>query len=433
MPLRDVFLFLLTFCSLPFIIKRPYLGVLLAAWFGYMNPHRFTWGPAFYFKFVSVIAIVTIVGFFMSNDRAKLHDNSLVILLAVFLLWTTFTTVIALNPEGAQYEWKRFFNIQILNFLAIYLCYSRDKLILLIKVITLSLAFFSLKGGIFTLATGGEFRVQGPYGSFIGGNTEIGFVSVIILPLLFFLYTQEKNKKLKFAYLISLPLSVIGILGTHSRGAFLAFLVLCFFFWLKSTKKIFTLIILLSFLPLAFAVMPHKYFQRMETIETYDQDGSAMGRINAWWFAFNLAKDNPLGGGFQVFTKPLFWKYAPEPENHHDAHSIYFEVLAEQGYPGLCIFLTIFFLAFRRCSQMIKKTRRDPSLKWAFDLSRMLQASFVAYAVGGAFLGLAFFDLPYHLVAMTILLKHCLEEEMIERANVVTNESIKGLPAGSAV
>ena len=52
--------------------------------------------------------------------------------------------------------------------------------------------------------------------------------------------------------------------------------------------------------------MPQQWFERMATIKTYEQDASAMGRINAWNMAFNLAKDRPLGGGFDAFQWDMF-------------------------------------------------------------------------------------------------------------------------------
>ena len=85
-----------------------------------------------------------------------------------------------------------------------------------------------------------------------------------------------------------------------------------------------------------FPVIPEKWHERMSTIGTYQEDRSAMGRVNAWHFAFNLASERPLtGGGFSAFTNDLFIRYAPDPFDVHDAHSIYFEVLGEHGFLAL--------------------------------------------------------------------------------------------------
>ena len=50
--------------------------------------------------------------------------------------------------------------------------------------------------------------------------------------------------------------------------------------------------------------------------------------------------------------------------------------------------MLMLFFAYRNCKYVVKRARGDPRLQWAFDLGRMLEASFVAYCVGGAFLGL---------------------------------------------
>jgi len=406
MPLRDAFLFIVAFGSLLLILKRPWIGVIVCAWFGYMNPHRYSWGPAYAFPFVALVAGITILSFFFSSEEKKLPNNIVIFILFVLIAWVSLTTMTALNPAGAVHEWKRFVKIQILNFLAIYLFQSRERINWLVGVIAVSIGFYAFKGGIFTLATGGIYRVSGPADSFITGNTEIGFASTVVLPLMFYLWTIVDKKWQKNLVIFIIVLSAVGIIGTQSRGAFLAFGVLCAYFWWVSRKKLITLVLLVCIVPVLFSVMPDSYFERMDTIETYQEDASAMGRINAWWFAFNLANDRPLvGGGANAFTRELFYRYAPEPENFHDVHSIYFEMLGEQGYPGLLIFLSMLFFSYRNCVWVGKKTIDKPDLKWAFDLSRMLQASFVAYMVGGAFLGLSYFDLLYHLVALTILVR----------------------------
>jgi probable O-glycosylation ligase (exosortase A-associated) len=143
----------------------------------------------------------------------------------------------------------------------------------------------------------------------------------------------------------------------------------------------------------------------MNTIQTYEQDGSAMGRINAWKMAWNLALDRPLtGGGFETFTPQVFRKYAPDPENIHDAHSNYFEMLGEQGFIGLGLYLLLIASCIIRLRFLKSRIRRDPALQWAQHYPDMLQVSIFAYVIGGAFLGRAYFDMFYQLVGAMVIL-----------------------------
>ncbi|MGH8578660.1 MAG: putative O-glycosylation ligase, exosortase A system-associated, partial [Gammaproteobacteria bacterium] len=128
-------------------------------------------------------------------------------------------------------------------------------------------------------------------------------------------------------------------------------------------------------------------------------------------FAYNLAKDRPLvGGGFEAFTPELFSKYAPILTDVHDAHSIYFEILGEHGFAGLVLFLLLGFLAFCAGTWIIKNTPDRVEMKWHRELAAMTQVSLVGYAVGGAFLGLAYFDFYYHLLALMVLNRSLLEK-----------------------
>jgi probable O-glycosylation ligase (exosortase A-associated) len=393
-----------------------------------MNPHRHSWGPAYYFHFVAIAAIATIISFLFSSESKNLPRNIVVPLLLCFIAWVTLTTLMAQNPIGARSEWERFIKIQILTFLALYLFQIRERVNWLIIVITGSIGFYSLKGGIFTITTGGIYRVSGPSQSFIEGNTELGFACTVILPLVFYLFTIAKHKLIKLCLIIAILLSIIGIIGTYSRGAFLALGILCIYFWWISRRKLISMVLLILIVPALFSLMPDKYFDRMRTIKSYEEDDSALGRINAWRFAINLANQHPIvGGGANAFTRELFARYAPEPERVHDAHSIYFEILGEQGYPGLLLFLALFFFSYRNCVITRRKSKDTPDLKWAYDLGRMLQACFVAYGVGGAFLGLAYFDLLYHLIALTVLLQFIVNREQRAVKDVVSEANFAAI------
>jgi O-antigen ligase len=111
------------------------------------------------------------------------------------------------------------------------------------------------------------------------------------------------------------------------------------------------------------------------------------------------------GGGFQVFVPWIFERYAPEPWNFHDVHSNYFEMLGEQGFIGLGLYMSLLFYCLVTASALKWRIRRDPKLLWAQHFPDMLQVAILAYMLGGTFLGRAYFDLYYHLVASIVILK----------------------------
>jgi probable O-glycosylation ligase (exosortase A-associated) len=157
-------------------------------------------------------------------------------------------------------------------------------------------------------------------------------------------------------------------------------------------------------IPAAVAFMPAQWSQRMDTIKEYQEDDSAMGRINAWSMAFNLAKDRPLtGGGFEIYNGATFARYAPNPVDVHAAHSLYFQALGEHGFIGLGLYLLLGLLSWRTGTRIIRNTAKRPDLKWAGTLATMLQVSMIGFGVGGAFLSLLYFDVPYYLMAMMVV------------------------------
>jgi probable O-glycosylation ligase (exosortase A-associated) len=178
--------------------------------------------------------------------------------------------------------------------------------------------------------------------------------------------------------------------------------------------------VILLMIPFVYMFMPQQWHDRMSTIGSYETDGSAQGRIVAWTFAYKLASARPLtGGGFESFNRTNYEMYAPglvDPQgmvrHYPDVHSIYFEMLGEQGFIGLAIFLILGLLTWINCNQVIKSSKRIEEYKWASDLTSMIQVSLVGYATGGAFLGLAYFDLPYHLLVITVLVKRILQKEI---------------------
>jgi len=254
----------------------------------------------------------------------------------------------------------------------------------------------------------------------------------MIIPFLRYCQINTDNVWLQRIIIVGMLLCFIAVLGTQSRGAFLGVTAISLFLIKNSRHKWTFLIFILLALPIIYFYMPESWHERISTIKSYEDDRSAMGRINAWMMAFNLASERLLGGGFNCFQPASFALYAPNPSDIHDAHSIYFEVLGEHGFIGLAIFLSIGICAWRSCVWVMKYSKKADNLKWAYDLAAMLQVSLLGYAVSGAFLGLAYFDLYYNLVILIVLVKMITKDTLEENASTVI-DSTSSAPVRSFV
>ncbi len=399
--MRDFIVTLLVFGSLPLILRKPFFGVLVWTWLGLMNPHRLCWGFATTMPFAQLVALAILIGWVINKDEKKsIPWTPIAVLLLIWWGWMLFTSFFALADPWTH--WSKVWKIMLMTFVAITLLTSRERLHAMVWVCVISLGFYGVKGGIFTITTGGGYAVWGPPGTFIGGNNEIGLALIMTIPLMRYLQLSSTEKFVKKAMLVSMITTFFAIIGTQSRGALVGLVAMVTYLVLKSRKKSALLVLLVAAIPVVLLYMPESWYERMATIETYDTDGSALGRINAWWTAWYVALDHPLtGGGFGVFNPRTFLQYAPKPENFHDAHSIYFEVLGEQGFIGLAIFLSIGVGSLLTLNSVRKFAAQHEQLTWMRDLASMLYVSLIGYAASGAFLGLAYFDYYYTLVAMT--------------------------------
>ncbi|WP_158590474.1 putative O-glycosylation ligase, exosortase A system-associated [Noviherbaspirillum cavernae] len=403
--MRDILLFAIVFGLLPFMLKRPVIGIFAFTWISLMNPHRLTYGAAYEFPFAALIAVVTLVGVLLSKEPKRFPLTPVTLVLLAFIAWMTFTSFFALEPQLVWKEWDRVMKTLFIALLAMAVIHTEKDIKIFAAVTGLSLGFYGLKGGAFTLGSGGSSHVLGPEGSYITDNNALALALITAAPIIWFLQLHAHRKWLRIGLGTVAVLTIVAAAGSYSRGALLAGAAMLTFLWLKSRHKLRVGIVLILLVPLIFSAMPDKWFDRMGTIDNYTEDASALGRINAWYFAANVAKDNILGGGYNVFTHKMFFIYAPVPLDHHAAHSIYFQVLGEHGYIGLALFLLLMACAWRSGTRIVRYCRNRDDLKWASDLAAMCQVSIIGYAVGGAFLSLAYYDLYYELIALLVLLE----------------------------
>jgi probable O-glycosylation ligase (exosortase A-associated) len=422
--MRDIIITLIVFGALPLVLVRPWLGILLWSWIGYMNPHRLSWGFAFEFPFAQVVAIATLLGFLVTRERRPFLWNGLTAVWIAFLTWMTITSFFALDQVAGWEWWRTVMKIQLFAFLSFVLIHGRERVMALVAVIVLSLGFFGVKGGLFVFATDGENLVWGPPGSFISDNNALALSLIMTIPLMWFMFQESQGRLARGLFGFMMIATCAAILGSQSRGAALAGSAMLFVLWLKSSRKLKIRLglAMLATLPFLLMVMPKSYFERVETISTYEQDGSAMGRIRAWRFATEMAIERPIGGGFASMVEENYRRFSPaiaeeidRKANSHfpDAHSIYFRVIGEHGFVGFALFLMLGISAYRQAGAIAREVQDRPGLEWLGRLAPMLQVSLVGYAVGGAFLALSYFDLYYALVALVVSLRITLRDSAV--------------------
>lgn len=401
--MRDLLILLIVVYGLFHVFARPYVGIYLWTWISLMNPHRLTYGFASTFPFAQLIAVTTLIGMVTGRQKKLNPWSAESVVLLLLVLWTCVTTLLAVNQDGASEGLIKFLKIQLFIFLTLLLISDKKKLDMFIWVVVLSIGYYGVKGGIFTIATGGNSRVWGPEGTFIGGNNEVALAMLMTIPLMRYLQLQATHKYVRLGLIAAMLLTAAAILGSQSRGAFLGIMAIGAFFWWKSPYKLGASVLVGVVAMMVLAFMPQEWWDRMGTIQKYEDDPSAMGRINAWWVAWNMANDRLTGGGIGMFNAESFLRYAPDPYDVHDVHSIYFEMLGEQGWIGFALFMTLALLTWRKCANLSKQGRKNPANKWQAELGPMLQVGLIGYFVSGAFLGLSYFDYYYDLVAMAII------------------------------
>lgn len=414
--MRDIFVLLIIFSAIPLVFLRPHVGILAWCWISYMNPHRLSWGFAYEFPVAMVVGLATLIAWAASKEPKKLQLNAVSGLLIAFVFWMSFANLFAMVPDLAFQKWNQTFKILLMTFITMALMYNRERLHAMIWVIVLSLGFFGAKGGLFTALGGGTSLVWGPPGSFIADNNALAMALVMVLPLVRYLQLQTESKLIRLGLYGLILLIAFSIIGSQSRGAFLGGVIMAAFLILKSRQRFMLSMLVVGFMTVGVFFVPQSWIDRMSTIETYQQDGSALSRLEVWGFAIRIANDRPIvGGGFRVsYDDPIYLKYVPDARKGRgrNYHSVYFEVLGELGYVGLLIYLSLLFAVWRSGSRTIALTRNRPDLHWAGDLARMTQVSLVGFASAGAFQNLAFFDLYFHLIAIIFLAQRIVVAEL---------------------
>ncbi|QBM74785.1 putative O-glycosylation ligase, exosortase A system-associated [Sphingomonas sp. AAP5] len=406
--------------------RRPFIFVLAYVYIDVVAPQRLT-----YFLLnsipISLIAVVLSVGgWLVADDKTGTRvapRQGLIVVLMVYCYCTTLTAdfpVEALDKWG--WVWK------CLAFAAFLPFTLRTKLRIeaLLLVMVASAASIIIVGGIKTIASGG-----GGYGSLnlmVSNNSglyegsTISTVAVAIIPLILW-FTRHgtifpPDWKVKgFCYALVFSCLLIPV-GTSTRTGLLCIGLVAVLMLRDAKRKVLYLCLLATAGMIAVPFLPSSFTNRMSTIKTYKGDESASTRLAVWGWTWDYAKEHPMGGGFEMYrqnkirydTERVEGTAANATVDRHLTvdqarafHSAYFEMLGEQGFPGLILWLSISLIGIFRMEVLRHRYRKAAAdMAWVTPLAGALQSAHIVYLLGAAFIGIAFQPFVYMLIGAQI-------------------------------
>ncbi len=405
--MRELSIFLILVALVVLALYRPWIGVMALAVLSYLSPHSYAWGAMGSFPMYMVLFVAVMVSVMVHAFRGSLEfqwpprDWRLFVLLALWLYFV-LTTYQAMSP---RFAWPRFFEVsKVLAplILTLVLINTRQKLFYLIVTIAACIALVTVKGGYWALMTGFSDRVYGPARTAFYDNNHFAVLVVMNIPLLLLWLRETRQRALRYVLMGVMALSACAAVSSWSRGALLALGVTVVLLWLGSRRKYLVVPILAVSVVIAGSLLPEKWFHRMETIASFQQEDSAQGRLRVWKSGAEYALKHPvLGGGFHA------WRYvtAGQEGGRLDWHSAYVEMMAEHGLIAFGLWCALLFGTIFGLSRLAWHAARSPPLDWVVNYATMLRASLVAYAIGAVFVGITYWDLLYQIIVFSILLR----------------------------
>jgi len=418
--LRDLIVSAIVIGSLPFCFKRPFVGLLMFTILAYMRLQDMAWGFARYQRWSFYVAIITFAGYFFAKDKKppilEARTVIMVLLAAAIGVGLFFAQGEAPVDPKRYIEYVKIIAISIFTTAVVR---NREHLRILIWVIAMCFAFYGVKAGVSGVVKLANVYIKRGPGGMIEDNNDFALALAMSVPLLFHLGTSERNPILRKGVFVMIPLTMVAVVLTRSRGGSLAMALMVMVLVWRSRNRLLGFSIAGLAACAVLVLAPQEYKDRIASIKDYEQDGSAAGRLKAWAVAGRMIRDNPMTGvGFRRFQMN-YLTYEPNPtaeqvggEGTIVAHNSYLQIWAECGTPAFLMYISLIVLSLLDIWRLRKEARRRYHASWILSYCTMFEAVLATFMLGSVFLNRAHFDLIYHYIAIILVFGKVARQEM---------------------
>ena len=361
-----------------------------------------------------VAIVLALGGIALQRDRVRFPPY--LVWLCGFSLWASIASAESRFPDWVSPQLTNMLKMCLIVFVAANALRTREHLRLFMVFFLGCFALFPLRGAMFNyFLYGNDMGGRAIWNLLYSNPNDLGAMALLQFSMALALLTSEPKGWVRLAAMAGVFLLPMLILMTQSRGVFLGLLVLGAMAFAGQRRRVRLALQLAVVAMFLVMVAPSSVWERLGTLQhatstqTLDQvdgeGGSARQRHEIWRVAFKMIRENPHTGVGIGAYKPNHELYAndaefnPTAHGKRDTHSLYLNVLAETGWPGLVLYTLILASVLivadatrRRCRRVLEPAARQLLL---------LEAGLVGFLVASIF-----GSLPYlpHLLLHVVLL-----------------------------
>jgi len=447
--MRDLGLVLFLLAMLGLGLKRPFVFVLAFVYVDIVQPQRLSYYLLSSASISMMLAPLAMGAWLLFDEKRWTRFSGRQGLILALLAYVAMTTFHADLPGEAQEKWVWVWKVLVFAAFLPFTLWSRLRIEALLLVLALSAASIMIAVGIKTAAGGGGY---GANLAFVDNNTGLfesstmSTAAIALIPIIVWLmrngtiFPPDWRVRIFSCALIFACLLIP--IGTQARTGLVCIAALVLLA-LRDVRRRFLYVGMLGLAGMAAVPMlPSSFSERMGTIQEYQADESASTRLAIWAWTIDYAAHNPLGGGFEAYRQNKLQiavtstqgsgqvaqvKQETVTDQGRAYHSSYFEMLGEQGFPGLALYLLLHGYGVIRMEVLRRRFRRRPGDdQWVGSLAGALQSAHLIYLVGSIFVGLAFMPFMFMLIGAEI----GLDNHLRRRAMLAKGE--KRLASGKA-